>query len=135
MTIAQILKSPFGVILLVMMICLIGNASGLAMEGTRVRWIGIDELDKVVEKQNPVIVDLRTSREYERGHIPGALNIPIEVLRADRSVLDRYKETPVLLYCRTINKTDLALWFLENRGFKSIYALRGGYEAYRLYDR
>jgi len=123
----------FGVIILLLFPALILDSP--ATEKTRVRWIGVDQINKIIEEQKPVIVDLRTPAEYERGHISGAVNIPIEVLRSNRSTLDIYKDNPVLLYCRTINKTDLAIWFLEGRGFKSIYALKGGYEAYRLSSR
>jgi len=106
-----------------------------AAEKTHVRWIGVDQINKIIEEQKPVIVDLRTPGEYQRGYISGAINVPIEFLRSNRATLDIYKDNPVLLYCRTINKTDLALWFLEGRRFKSIYALKGGYEAYRLHSR
>lgn len=106
-------------------------STGFASEETRIHWISIEKLQRVIEEQEPVIVDLRTPAEFKRGGIPGAINIPIETLRSDRSVLDAYKDKPLLLYCRTVNKTDLALWLLEKRGFKSIYAFRGGYEAYR----
>jgi rhodanese-related sulfurtransferase len=123
----------FGVIIFSLFTWFISDSP--AAEKTRVRWIGVDQINKIIEEQKPVIVDLRTPAEYERGHISGALNVPIETLRSNRSALDIYKDNPVLIYCRTINKADLAIWFLENRGFKSIYALKGGYEAYRLSSR
>lgn len=106
-------------------------STGFAAEETRIRWISIENINQVIEEQAPVIVDLRTPAEFKRGCIPGAINIPIETLRSDRSVLDAHKGKPLLLYCRTVKKTDLALWLLDNRGFKRIYALKGGYEAYR----
>ena len=125
----RISRIVFGVIILFLFTGFISDLP--AAERTRARWIGIDQINNIIENQKPVIVDLRTPGEYERGHISGAVNVPIEVLRSNRSALDIYKDNPVLLYCRTINKTDLAIWFLENRGFKSIYALKGGYEAYK----
>jgi len=94
------------------------------------RWIGIDQLDSIIDEQGPVVIDLRTPLEYERGHLPGAVNVPVDSLKGNRSLLDAYKDSPVLLYCRTVNRTGLALGMLEKRGFKTIYALRGGYEAY-----
>jgi len=134
------IKTNFGISSVVFSVIIFYLFSGFisdspATEKTRVRWIGVDQINKIIEEQKPVIVDLRTPAEYERGHISGALNVPIETLRSNRSALDIYKDNPVLIYCRTINKTHLAIWFLENRGFKSIYALKGGYEAYRLRSR
>lgn len=122
-------------VLALMMISVAYFATGFAAQETSARWIDVDQLDKVIEKQNPVIIDLRTPLEFQHGHIAGAINIPIEALRTDRSAMDAYKNKPLLLYCRTIKKTDLALWLLEGRGFKTIYALKGGYEAYRLRGR
>jgi rhodanese-related sulfurtransferase len=136
----KIIKTNFGISLFIFGIIILSLFIGFisdspATEKTRVRWIGVDQINKIIEEQKPVIVDLRTPGEYQRGHISGAINVPIETLRSNRSTLDIYKDNPVLLYCRTINKSDLAIWFLEGRGFKSIYALKGGYEAYRLHSR
>ncbi len=39
-----------------------------AAEKTRVRWIGVDQINKIIEEQKPIIVDLRTPGEFhERG--------------------------------------------------------------------
>lgn len=105
---------------------------GLAAEASRVRWIDWNQMKKIIERQAPVIVDLRTPREFEQGHIPGAVNVPVDDLRANRTLLDAYKDQLVLLYCRTVNRTGRALWLLEGRGFKMIYALNGGYADYRI---
>ncbi|MFO7569960.1 MAG: rhodanese-like domain-containing protein [Smithellaceae bacterium] len=88
-------------------------------------------MKKIIEAQAPAIVDLRTPREFEQGHIPGAVNVPVDDLRANRTLLDAYKDKPLLLYCRTVNRTGRVLWMLEGRGFKLIYALKGGYAEYR----
>jgi phage shock protein E len=93
-------------------------------------WIGVHELEDVIAQHQPVLVDLRTPAEYARGRIPGAVNVPVEILATDPSALDDYRDAPVLLYCRTVNKTNGALRLLAGRGFHSIYALQGGYEAY-----
>ncbi len=108
------------------------SPAGFAAEETRVRWIDLNSMKKIIEEQAPVIVDVRTPREYEQGHIPGAVNVPLDELRANRTLLDAYKDQPVLLYCRTVNRTGRVLWLLEGRGFKMIYALNGGYAAYRI---
>ncbi len=102
-----------------------------AKEKIWVRWIGVDQLARVMREKSPVVIDLRTPFEYQQNRLPGAINIPIEDLISNRTLLDFYKERPILLYCRTINKTRMALWFLEDRSFQLIYALEGGYEAYQ----
>jgi predicted sulfurtransferase len=66
-----------------------------AGEVTSIRWIGVDQLKKVAQEQGAVIVDLRTPLEFGQGHVPDAVNVPIEALRANPSALDGYKDTPV----------------------------------------
>jgi rhodanese-related sulfurtransferase len=106
-----------------------------AEEDRRVRWIDVDNLKTILQEKKPVVIDLRTPGEFERGHLPGAVNLPIGELSSRPSRLDEYKDKPILFYCRTVNKTARAIRLIEDRGFKSIYALRGGYEAIVIYDR
>jgi len=117
---------------LMLSFCFAVVSAGFAAEETRVHWIDLNQMKKIIEEQAPVIVDLRTPREFEQGHIPGAVNVPVDDLRANRALLDAYKDQPVLLYCRTVNRTGRALWLLEGLGFKMIYALNGGYADYRI---
>lgn len=119
-------------ICLMLVFCFALVSSGFAAEASRVRWIDLNQMKKIIEDQAPVIVDLRTPREFEQGHISDAVNVPVDDLRANRALLDSYKDQPVLLYCRTVNRTGRALWLLEGRGFKTIYALNGGYADYRI---
>lgn len=132
MTTANSLKLIFVISLLALMVCFISLEFGFAGEATTVRWIDVDQLNQVLKAQSPVIVDLRTPREFEQGHIAGAVNVPVDDLRANRTLLDAYKDKTVLLYCRTVNRTGRALGLIDGRGFKMIYALNGGYAAYRL---
>ncbi|HDQ03853.1 MAG TPA: rhodanese-like domain-containing protein [Deltaproteobacteria bacterium] len=81
----------------------------IAAQETRVRCMSLEQLNKIIETQNAVIVDLRTPGEFRQRRIPHAVNIPVELLRSDRFVLDVYNDRTLLLYCRTINKTKLAL--------------------------
>jgi rhodanese-related sulfurtransferase len=108
---------------------------GFAAEDITVQWIDVSDLGTVLRDRTPVIVDLRTPREFKGGHLAGAVNIPIENLIRRHSQLDDYRDKPVLLYCRTVNKTRRAIWLLQERGFKSIYALWGGYEGLKIHKR
>lgn len=119
-------------ICLMLIFCFAVVSAGFAAEASRVRWIDVNSIKKIIEEQAPVIVDVRSPQEYEQGHISGAVNVPLDDLRANRTLLDAYKDQPVLLYCRTVNRTGRALWLLEGRGFKMIYALNGGYADYRI---
>jgi phage shock protein E len=56
-----------------------------------------------------LVVDLRSEEEYNKGHLPEAVNIPHEefIRLADRGELD--EDTQYLLHCRTGNRTALVL--------------------------
>lgn len=51
------------------------------------------------------LVDVRTPEEYEAGHVPGARLVPLETLESD-SGLDH--ETPVVIYCRSGDRSGMA---------------------------
>lgn len=51
-------------------------------------------------KRKVVLIDSRLPEEYQAGHIPGAINIPAERMRAEAVRLPKDKTTPVIFYCR-----------------------------------
>ncbi|HYG69276.1 MAG TPA: rhodanese-like domain-containing protein, partial [Anaeromyxobacteraceae bacterium] len=52
------------------------------------------------------VVDVRTPAEFQRGHVPGALNIPHDEMAKRHAELGP-PSTPVILYCRSGRRTDL----------------------------
>ena len=69
------------------------------------------------------LIDVRTPEEFAEGHISGALNIPVEVLEARLSEVPRDK--PVVVYCRSGNRSAEAAQILVNTGYTSIRDLGG----------
>lgn len=73
------------------------------------------------------LLDVRTAKEFEEGHLEHAKNI--DVLEDDFSektkTLD--KDQPVYLYCRSGNRSAKASSILKDMGFKEIYDMEGGY--------
>jgi len=51
-------------------------------------------------KQKAVLIDARPAEEYRQAHIPGAINIPADRMKAESSRLPRDKATPIIFYCR-----------------------------------
>ena len=60
--------------------------------------VGRDELLARVQRGEAIVVDLRPSEEYEAGHLPGALSIPLDQLRARLS--DLPTDVEIVAYCR-----------------------------------
>ena len=72
----------------------------------------------------PVVVDVREHWEYQQGHVPGALLIPLGQLSMRLSELDL--EKPVAVICATGNRSQSASALLGQKGFKTIYNVLGG---------
>lgn len=73
--------------------------------------------------QEHLLIDVRTPQEYNSGHIAGAINIPLQELSARQSEIPQ--DTPLVLYCRSGNRSSQAANLLEDAGYNQIYDLGG----------
>jgi NADPH-dependent 2,4-dienoyl-CoA reductase/sulfur reductase-like enzyme/rhodanese-related sulfurtransferase len=74
------------------------------------------------------LLDVRTPAEFAAGHIPGAVNIPIDELRHRRDELPR--DRPIVAYCQVGQRGYNATRLLLQRGF-GVRNLSGGYASYQ----
>ncbi len=70
-----------------------------------------------------VIVDVRTTAEFQRGHLDGALNIPLNELMRDTRRIGRKKQ-PVVVYCHSGSRSGMAVSYLKQAGFARAHNLR-----------
>lgn len=102
----------------------------LYLKGNRYFWINFIEmktLEEVIKTGNYSLVDVREPMELDMdGAIEGALNIPLgEVQERQEEILSM--EKPVILFCRSGNRSGKALEFLQNQGLQEGYN-GGGYQ-------
>lgn len=72
-----------------------------------------------------VIIDVRTPAEFAEGHIKGAINIPVDRIGQDiHSVAGISKNSVILLYCRSGNRSDRARTILLQQGYTQV--INGG---------
>lgn len=88
----------------------------------------LDEMDKL-RKEGAVFIDVRTPLEYSIGHVDGAVNIPLSLLRDRLSDIPREKKTVV--YCNQGKTAYYALRALRNLGYEKSFNLSGGYKLYK----
>lgn len=69
------------------------------------------------------LIDVRTQVEYESGHIPGASHIPLADIQRESSTLDQ--DTPVVLYCRSGNRSAPAADAFAASGWDA-HSIEGG---------
>ncbi len=81
-----------------------------------------------------LLLDVRTQEEYDEVHIDGATLISVYELENRLSEIEVYKDTPVLVYCRSGNRSVVASQVLVQDGFKNVTNLEGGISAWIQYQ-
>lgn len=86
--------------------------------------------DVIDSLENCQIVDVRSSSEFDRATISGAVNIDVDELRGAISENKLDKDRPVYVFCQIGLRGYLAQRILLQSGFKNVYNLDGGYQMY-----
>ena len=81
-----------------------------------------------VEASGALVVDVRETSEYEEGHIPGAVNIPLRTVtqNLDKIPTDR----PVYIYCKSGFRAAQALSALGLVGYNNVLSYRPGWDGW-----
>lgn len=86
----------------------------------------------LINKQDAVVVDMRSDKEFEAGHIVDSLHIvPEEIKEENLGALDKHKERPIILVDATGASYETAAKQLHKQGFVTVYALKEGIAAWR----
>ena len=85
-------------------------------------------LKKANELENTIIIDARSKKDYDNGHIDGAVNISLEALRGKANDFD--SNATLVTYCNKGVTGNAAQNVMLNLGFKETYNLSGGYKQY-----
>lgn len=85
-----------------------------------------EEGKKMLDNEKGIILlDVRTKEEYESGHIKDAILMPIDTLEKEAPKTLNDKEAPIIVYCRSGNRSANAANILVNLGYKNVYDLGG----------
>jgi len=88
----------------------------------------IDDFKAAIENTSPVIIDVREGSEYEAGHIPGAINVPLRTLTEN---LDKIpSDMPVFVYCASGHRAGMALSSLRVLGYDNVKAYSPGWKGW-----
>jgi hydroxyacylglutathione hydrolase len=78
---------------------------------------------------NSVVIDVRSPQEYASGHLPGAINFPLEQLKSRFPELESY--ACIYVHCKTGYRSEQAGSLLERLKCPRVVNLLGGLEAWR----
>ena len=85
-----------------------------------------DEMQTILELDDVQLVDVRTPEEYHEGYIENAQNIDYYSPTFDKDIQKLDKSKPVILYCKSGNRSAKCAAKLQQAGFEKIYDLEGG---------
>ena len=97
--------------------------------GARLRGIkevGVMEATQLINHRDAVVVDVREDKEYFSGHIPQSKHIPLGELKVRLRDLEKFKGKPLVIGCRSGNRSMGACGILKKHGFEEVYNLKGG---------
>ena len=80
----------------------------------------ISELD-----HKPVLLDVRTQSEYNDGHIRDAINISHDQILKRPQLVAEYKDSQIVVFCRSGVRAGKVIEMLEGLGFKEIIDIDG----------
>jgi len=93
--------------------------------------LDVDAVLAAPAAEQPLLLDVRTPKEYLSGHVPGAVNIPVDELRSRLDEIPR--ERNIATYCQVGQRGYLATRILMQAGF-SVSNIGGGYNTYKLFQ-
>jgi hydroxyacylglutathione hydrolase len=85
-------------------------------------------LRDLLERNQIQVVDVRAPDEWSRGHLPGAIHIPLAALPERVGELDT--SVPIVLHCKGGGRSSIATSFLQAQGLGGVSNLAGGYEGW-----
>ena len=115
--------------LVVITAAIIANEILLLLQSGRV--LEPEQATQLYNRDDAVFVDLRGENAYLSGHLPGAVNLPLDRLYQQTEKLKQYGGRPVILYDDTDYKARKAGFKLKKLGIDNVYQLKGGIGAWQ----
>ena len=105
------------------------RASDIEQPGTTIaRDISHSELKALIAaRPDLLLIDVRTDREWDEGHIPGAAFLDFLEDDFEDRAFALPKDRPIALYCAAGGRSEDAMKKMEKAGFRELYNLRGGF--------
>ena len=111
--------------LILAMLLVLSGCGGTTMENTY-QQITQEEAKDMMDTQEVIVLDVREQDEFDTGHIPEAVLLPVGTITKDAAaaVIDDL-DTVVLVYCRSGNRSKTASQVLADLGYTNVYEFGG----------
>lgn len=85
----------------------------------------------LVNRSNGVLLDVREKKEFDKGHIVGAINIPLAKLGERVSELNKHRDSPLIVVDHMGQQSAEAVKVLTQAGFTQVVRMAGGMTEWR----
>ncbi|QSO53419.1 rhodanese-like domain-containing protein [Alicyclobacillus curvatus] len=96
----------------------------MPLDAEGIRQLNSNELKQLLHDKHAQVIDVRTPEEYEAGHIPDVVNLPMQEVERWSKQLSR--DTHYVFVCRSGGRSQRVAQFLKNEGFSDIANFAGG---------
>lgn len=111
-------------LLLSILMLLVWNFYGDVLSGVKVSLP--DDVTRLINHDDAKVIDIRSQKEFENGHIIDAINISVDELGNQLDKLKKYKDKGVIFCCASGSVSVKEARKLMNEGFEKVYCLKGG---------
>lgn len=102
------------------------------MNGRSTNYVAVKELERLLNEDSTVtLIDARTAEEYDEGHVPGAINIPIADLSQFAKDRGKSNDSVIVTMCGSTGRGEEAASILDAHGVRNVRVLKGGLKAWR----
>ncbi|GMR08684.1 MAG: rhodanese-like domain-containing protein [Gammaproteobacteria bacterium] len=119
------LFATFGVIVGLLVV----TANAARLKG--VQSVTPEAATSLINHDDAVIVDVREDKEFKEGHIVNSVHIPMGNIGDHLQDLGKYKDKPIVIACRSGNRSGTVCNTLKKEGFNNVYNLAGGLLAWK----
>lgn len=117
-------------------LALLGLLTTLIGSELRRRLLGLKEVSpleatQLLNHEDAVLLDVREPQEYQEGYLLNSIRIPLGTLADKAATLEKHRERPIIVVCRSGNRSAQAARLLKQQGYQTVYNLSGGLHAWR----
>ncbi|MDH5432538.1 MAG: rhodanese-like domain-containing protein [Gammaproteobacteria bacterium] len=83
-------------------------------------------LTNLVNRENAVVIDIRGQADFNKGHIHGAINVPLSQIKNGTKDLEKHFDKPIIMVCNNGIQVNGGCEILRKSGAEKLYKLVGG---------
>ena len=86
----------------------------------QVKYTTMQNVIKSIKEKKGTLLDVRSTMEFEENHIPGAINIPLDIVVSNLKQIS-VMQKPIVVYCLSGGRSSTATSILQQNGIQDIY--------------